>query len=51
MLSAAGLITTDVLLGWPDRAMEMRKLMLARAESSAHPFSRLFGIVLADWIV
>ena len=51
MLSAAGLITTDVLLGWPDRAMEMRKLMLTRAESSAHPFSRLFGIVLADWIV
>jgi class 3 adenylate cyclase/tetratricopeptide (TPR) repeat protein len=48
-ITAGGfLISTDVLLGWPDRATEFRKLVLKRAESNVHPYSRLYGFLLAD---
>ena len=49
MAPAIFLSTTKVLMGWPDRAMELPNH--TRVESSAHPYSRLWGSVILNGMV
>jgi class 3 adenylate cyclase/tetratricopeptide (TPR) repeat protein len=49
MMPAVFLAMTDLLLGWPDRALQLYDRLVKRAQSSAHPYSRFLGLVLAAW--
>jgi len=42
---------TNVLMGRPDHAMELCNTLVTRPESSAHPYTRLFGLVILNWMM
>jgi class 3 adenylate cyclase/tetratricopeptide (TPR) repeat protein len=42
---------TNVLMGRPDRAMEFYNALVTRPGSSAHPYSRLVGLVILNWMM
>jgi hypothetical protein len=50
MLPAVFLAMTDLLLGWPDRALEFYDRAVKLAESSLHPYSRFLGLIMTGWI-
>jgi tetratricopeptide (TPR) repeat protein len=39
----------ELLLGWPERAMQLERRTIQRALSSSHPYSRALGLVFASW--
>jgi len=50
ILPAVFLAMTDLLLGWPDRALEFYGRAVKLAESSLHPYSRFLGLIMTGWI-
>jgi tetratricopeptide (TPR) repeat protein len=51
ILPAFFLSTTNVLMGRFDRAMDLYNALVTRPEFSAHPYSRLAGLVVLNWMM